>query len=176
MFWNRNKKNKNADNSAEEQRPLVTARTLIDMGDAAGVWMKTQGDDMSNPVVLVATNERNALVETATTFMYDLKNSANEGEDVSALAWSPRSISLVAENKSGDMRVVHTASVEDGTIHNYTVTAGEDGAVMVALSVINLTATFPVEDRPEHVGETEWMRMCARQLVRTAAGENPTAI
>lgn len=176
MFWNRNKKNKNTDNSAEEQRPLVAARTLISMGDAAGVWMKTQGDDTNKPVVLVATNERNALVETATTFMYDLKNSGNEGEDVSALAWSPRSISLVAENRDGDMRVVHTASVEDGTIHNYTVTAGEDGAVMVALTVINLTATFPVEDRPEHVGVTEWMRMCARQLVRTAAGENPTAI
>lgn len=89
MFWNRNKKNKNADNGAEEQRPLVAVRTLIDMGDAAGVWMKTQGDDMSKPAVLVATNERNALVEKATTFMYDLKNSANEGEDVSALAWSP---------------------------------------------------------------------------------------
>lgn len=176
MFWNRNKKNKNADNSAEEQRPLVASRTLIDMGDAAGVWMKTQGNDTNKPAVLVATNERNALVETATTFMYDLKNSANEGEDVSALAWSPRNISLVAENKSGDMRVVHTASVEGGTIHNYTVTAGEDGTVMVALTVINLTATFPVEDRPEHVGETEWMRMCARQVVRTAAGENPTAI
>lgn len=176
MFWNRNKKNKNADNGAEEQRPLVAARTLIDMGDAAGVWMKTQGDDMSKPAVLVATDKRNALVETATTFMYDLKNSANEGEDVSALAWSPRSISLIAENKSGDMRVVHTASVEDGTIHNYTVTAGEDGHLAVALTVINLTATFPVEDRPEHVGETERMRMCARQLVRTAAGENPTAI
>lgn len=176
MFWNRNKKNKNADSSAEEQRPLVASRTLIDMGDAAGVWMKTQGDDTNKPVVLVATSERNALVETATTFMYDLKNAANEGEDVSALAWSPRSISLVAENKSGDMRVVHTASVKDGTIHNYTVTAGENGHVMVALTVINLTATFPVEDRPEHVGETEWMRMCARQLVRTAAGENPTAI
>lgn len=86
MFWNRNKKNKNADNGAEEQRPLVAARTLIDMGDAAGVWMKTQGDDMSKPAVLVATDKRNALVETATTFMYDLKNSANEGEDVSALA------------------------------------------------------------------------------------------
>lgn len=176
MFWNRNKKNKNADNSAEEQRPLVAARTLIDMGDAAGVWMKTQGDDTNKPVVLVATNERNALVETATTFMYDLKNSANEGEDVSALAWSPRNISLVAENKSGDMRVVHTAIVEDGTIHNYTVTAGEDGAVMVELTVINLTATFPVEDRPEHVGETEWMRMCACRLIRTAAGENPTTV
>jgi hypothetical protein len=176
MFWNHNKKNKNTDDSAEEQRPLVTARTLINMGDAAGVWIKTQGDDTNKPVVLVATSERNALVETATTFMYDLKNSANEGEDVSALAWSPRSISLIAENRNGDMRVVHTASVEDGTIHNYTVTAGEDGAVMVALTVINLTATFPVEDRPEHVGVTEWMRMCARQLVRTAAGENPTAV
>lgn len=176
MFWNHNKKNKNTDNSAEEQRPLVTARTLINMGDAAGVWIKTQGDDTNKPVVLVATSERNALVETATTFMYDLKNSANEGEDVSALAWSPRSISLIAENRNGDMRVVHTASVEDGTIHNYTVTAAEDGAVMVALTVINLTATFPVEDRPEHVGVTEWMRMCARQLVRTAAGENPTAV
>ena len=176
MFWNRNKKNKNTDDSAEEQRPLVAARALIDMGDAAGVWIKTQGDDTNKPVVLVATSERNALVETATTFMYDLKNAANEVEDVSALAWSPRSISLIAENKSGDMRVVHTASVEDGTIHNYTVTAGEDGAVMVALTVINLTATFPVEDRPEHVGVTEWMRMCARQLVRTAAGENHTAV
>lgn len=176
MFWNHNKKNKNTDDSAEEQRPLVTAHTLINMGDAAGVWIKTQGDDTNKPVVLVATSERNALVETATTFMYDLKNSANEGEDVSALAWSPRSISLIAENRNGDMRVVHTASVEDGTIHNYTVTAGEDGAVMVALTVINLTATFPVEDRPEHVGVTEWMRMCARQLVRTAAGENPTAV
>lgn len=176
MFWNRSKKNKNADNSAEEQRPLAASRTLIDMGDAAGVWMKTQGDDMNKPVVLVVTSERNALVETATTFMYDLKNADNEGEDVSALVWSPRSISLIAENRDGDMRVVHTASVEDGTIHNYTVTAGEDGAVMVALTVINLTATFPVEDRPEHVGETEWMRLCARQLVRTAAGENPTAI
>ena len=176
MFWNHNKKNKNTDDSAEEQRPLVTARTLINMGDAAGVWIKTQGDDTNKPVVLVATSERNALVETATTFMYDLKNSANEGEDVFALAWSPRSISLIAENRNGDMRVVHTASVEDGTIHNYTVTAGEDGAVMVALTVINLTATFPVEDRPEHVGVTEWMRMCARQLVRTAAGENPTAV
>lgn len=176
MFWNHNKKNKNTDDSAEEQRPLVTARTLINMGDAAGVWIKTQGDDTNKPVVLVATSERNALVETATTLMYDLKNSANEGEDVSALAWSPRSISLIAENRNGDMRVVHTASVEDGTIHNYTVTAGEDGAVMVALTVINLTATFPVEDRPEHVGVTEWMRMCARQLVRTAAGENPTAV
>ena len=176
MFWNHNKKNKNTDDSAEEQRPLVTARTLINMGDAAGVWIKTQGDDTNKPVVLVATSERNALVETATTFMYDLKNSANEGEDVSALAWSPRSISLIAENRNGDMRVVHTASVEDGTIHNYTVTAGEDGAVMVALTVINLTAAFPVEDRPEHVGVTEWMRMCARQLVRTAAGENPTAV
>lgn len=176
MFWNHNKKNKNTDDSAEEQRPLVTARTLINMGDAAGVWIKTQGDDTNKPVVLVATSERNALVETATTFMYDLKNSANEGEDVSALAWSPRSISLIAENRNGDMRVVHAASVEDGTIHNYTVTAGEDGAVMVALTVINLTATFPVEDRPEHVGVTEWMRMCARQLVRTAAGENPTAV
>lgn len=176
MFWNHNKKNKNTDDSAEEQRPLVTARTLINMGDTAGVWIKTQGDDTNKPVVLVATSERNALVETATTFMYDLKNSANEGEDVSALAWSPRSISLIAENRNGDMRVVHTASVEDGTIHNYTVTAGEDGAVMVALTVINLTATFPVEDRPEHVGVTEWMRMCARQLVRTAAGENPTAV
>lgn len=32
MFWNRNKKNKNTDNSAEEQRPLAAARTLIDMG------------------------------------------------------------------------------------------------------------------------------------------------
>lgn len=176
MFWNRNKKNKNTDNSAEEQRPLVAARNLINMGDAAGVWIKTQGDDTNKPVVLVATSERNALVETATTFMYDLKNAANEGEDVSALAWSPRSISLIAENRNGDMRVVHTASVEDGTIHNYTVTAAEDGAVMVALTVINLTATFPVEDRPEHVGVTEWMRMCARQLVRTAAGENPTAV
>jgi hypothetical protein len=176
MFWNRNKKNKNTDDSAEEQRPRVAARTLINMGDAAGVWIKTQGDDTNKPVVMVATSERNALVETATTFMYDLKNSANEGEDVSALAWSPRSVSLIAENKSGDMRVVHTASVEDGTIHNYTVTAGEDGAVMVSLAVINLTATFPVEDRPEHVGVTEWMRMCARQLVRTAAGENPTAV
>lgn len=176
MFWNRNKKNKNTDDSAEEQRPLVAARALIDMGDAAGVWMKTQGDDTDKPVVLVATSERNALVESATTFMYDLKNAANDGEDVSGLAWSPRSISLVAENCDGDMRVVHTASVEYGTIHNYTVTAGEDGAVMVALTVINLTATFPVEDRPEHVGVTEWMRMCARQLVRTAAGENPTAV
>lgn len=176
MFWNRNKKNKNADNSAEEQHPLVAARTLIDMGDAAGVWMKTQGDDMSKPVVLVATDKRNALVETATTFMYDLKNSANEGEDVSALAWSPRSIILIAENKSGDMRVVHTVSVEDGTIHNYTVTTGEDGHLAVALTVINLMATFPVEDRPEHVGVTEWMRMCACRLIRTAAGENTTAI
>lgn len=176
MFWNRNKKNKTANNSAEEQRPLVAARTLIDMGDAAGVWIKTQGDDTNKPVVLVATSDRNALVESATTFMYDLKNSANEGEDVSALAWSPRSISLVAENKSGDMRVVHTASVEDGTIHNYTVTAGEDGAVMVALTVINLTATFPTEERPEHVTETSWLNMCARQLVRTAAGENPTTV
>ena len=176
MFWNRNKKNKNTDNSAEEKRPLVAARTLIDMCDAAGVWMKTQGDDTSKPVVLVATNERNALVETATTFMYDLKNSANEGEDVSALAWSPRSISLIAENKSGDMRVVHTGIVEDGTIHNYTVTAGEDGHLAVALTVINLTATFPVEERPEHVGVTEWMRMCARRLIRTAAGENPTTV
>lgn len=176
MFWNRNKKNKNADNSAEEQRPRVAARTLIDMGDAAGVWIKTQGNDMSKPAVLVATSERNALVETATTFMYDLKNSANEGEDVSALAWSPRNISLIAENKSGDMRVVHTASVEDGTIHNYTVTTGEDGHLAVALTVINLTATFPVEDRPEHVGETEWMRMCACRLIRTAAGENPTTV
>lgn len=176
MLWNRSKKNKNADNSAEEQRPLAASRTLIDMGDAAGVWMKTRGDDTNKPVVLVAASERNALVETATTFMYDLKNAANECEDVSALVWSPRSISLIAENRDGDMRVVHTASVEDGTIHNYTVTAGEDGAAMVSLTVINLTATFPVEDRPEHVGETEWMRMCARQLVRTAAGENPTAI
>ena len=176
MFWNRNKKNKNTDNSAEEQRPLVAARTLIDMGDAAGVWMKTQGDDTNKPAVLVATSERNALVESATTFMYDLKNAANEGEDVSALAWSPRNISLVAERGNGDMRVVHTASVEDGTIYNYTVTTGEDGSVMVALTVINLTATFPVEERPEHVGETEWMRMCARRLIRTAAGENPTTV
>lgn len=31
MFWNRNKKNKNTNNSAEEQRPLAAARTLIDM-------------------------------------------------------------------------------------------------------------------------------------------------
>lgn len=176
MFWNRNKKNKNNNNSAEEQRPLVAARTLIDMGDAAGVWMKTRGDDTNKPVVLVATSERNALVESATTFMYDLKNSANEGEDVSALAWSPRSISFVAENRDGDMRVVHTASVEDGTIHNYTVTAGDGGSVMVALTVINLTATFPVEKRPEHVGITEWMRMCACRLIRTAAGENPTTV
>lgn len=176
MFWNRNKKSKTADNSTEEQRPLVAARTLIDMGDAAGVWMKTQGDDTIKPVVLVATSDRNALVESATTFMYDLKNAANEGEDVSALAWSPRSISLVAENRDGDMRVVHTASVEGGTIHNYAVTTDENGNVMVALTVINLTETFPVEDRPEHVGEMEWMRMCARQLVRTAAGENPTTV
>ena len=176
MFWNRNKKNKNTSNSAEEQRPLVAARTLIDMGDAAGVWMKTRGDDTNKPVVLVATSERNALVETAATFMYDLKNAANEGEDVSALAWSPRSINLIAENRDGDMRVIHTASVEDGAIHNYTVTTGESGHVTVALTVINLTATFPVEDRPEHVGATEWMRTCARQLVRTAAGNEPTVI
>lgn len=176
MFWNRNKKNKNADNSAEEQRPLAASRTLIDMGDAAGVWMKTQGDDTNKPVVLVATSERNALVETATTFMYDLKNAANEGEDVSALAWSPRPISLIAAGADGTMRVVHTASVEDGTIHNYTVTTGEDGHLAVALTVINLTATFPVEDRPEHVGVTEWMRMCACRLIRTAAGENPTTV
>ena len=176
MFWNRNKKNKNADNSAEEQRPLAASRTLIDMGDAAGVWMKTQGDDTNKPVVLVATSERNALVETATTFMYDLKNAANEGEDVSALAWSPRPISLIAAGADGTMRVVHTASVEDGTIHNYTVTTGEDGHLAVALTVINLTATFPVEDRPEHVGVTEWMRMCACRLIHTAAGENPTTV
>lgn len=176
MFWNRNKKNRNTDNSAEEQRPLVAARTLIDMGDAAGVWMKTQGDDTNKPVVLVATSERNALVETATTFMYDLKNAAEEGEDVSALAWSPRPISLIAAGADGTMRVVHTASVEDGTIHNYTVTTGEDGHLAVALTVINLTATFPVEDRPEHVGVTEWMRMCACRLIRTAAGENPTTV
>ena len=176
MFWNRNKKNKNTDNSAEEQRPLAAARTLIDMGDAPGVWVKTTGKTGVNPVVLVSTSERVALVESAATFMYDLKNSENDSEIVSALAWSPRPISLIAAGADGTMRVVHTASVEDGTIHNYTVTAGEDGAVMVALTVINLTATFPVEDRPEHVGETEWMRMCARQLVRTAAGENPTAI
>lgn len=176
MFWNRNKKNKNADNSAEEQRPLAASRTLIDMGDAAGVWMKTQGDDTNKPVVLVATSERSALVETATTFMYDLKNADNEGEDVSALAWSPRPISLIAAGADGTMRVVHTASVEDGTIHNYTVTTGEDGHLAVALTVINLTATFPVEDRPEHVGVTEWMRMCACRLIRTAAGENPTTV
>ena len=74
------------------------------------------------------------------------------------------------------MRVVYTATVEPGTIHNYTVMTGENGHVMVALTVINLTATFPTEERPEHVGETEWMRVCARRLVRTAAGENPTAI
>lgn len=74
------------------------------------------------------------------------------------------------------MRVIHTASVEDGTIHNYTVTTGEDGHLAVALTVINLTATFPVEDRPEHVGVTEWMRMCACRLIRTAAGENPTTV
>lgn len=176
MFWNRSKKNKNADNSAEEQRPLVAARTLIDMGDAAGVWMKTQGDDTNKPVVLVATSERSALVESATTFMYDLKNAANEGEDVSALAWSPRSISLIAENRNGDMRVVHTATVEPGTIHNYAVTTGEGGNVSVTLTVINLTATFPTGERPEHVTETSWLNMCARQLVRTAAGDEPTVI
>lgn len=176
MFWNRNKKNKNTDNSAEEQRHLVAARTLINMGEASGVWIKTQGDDTNNPVVLVATSERNALVETATTFMYDLKNAANEGEDVSVIAWSPRSISLIAENRNGDMRVVHTASVEDGTIHNYTVTTGEGGDVSMTLTVIDLTATFPTEERPEHVTETSWLNMCARQLVRTAAGENPTTV
>lgn len=176
MFWNRNKKNKNADNSAEEQRPLAASRTLIDMGDAAGVWMKTQGDDTNKPVVLVATSERNALVESAATFMYDLKNSENDSEIVSALAWSPRPISLIAAGTDGTMRVVHTATVEPGTVHNYAVTTGEGGDVSVTLTVIDLTATFPTEERPEHVRETSWMNMCARQLVRTAAGDEPTVI
>ena len=49
-------------------------------------------------------------------------------------------------------------------------------AAMVALTVINLTATFPTEERPEHVTETSWLNMCARQLVRTAAGDEPTVI
>lgn len=175
MFWNRNKKNKNTDNSAEEQRPLVAARTLIDMGDAAGVWMKTHGDDTNKPVVLVATSERVALVESATTFMYDL-NSENDSEIVSALAWSPRPISLIAAGADGAMRVVHTATVEPGTVHNYAVATGEGGDVSVTLTVIDLTATFPTEERPEHVTETSWLNMCARQLVRTAAGDEPTVI
>lgn len=175
MFWNRSKKNKNTDNSAEEQRPLVAARTLIDMGDAAGVWMKTQGDDTNKPAVLVATSERNALVESAATFMYDLKNS-NDSEIVSALAWSPRPISLIAAGADGTMRVVHTENVEPGTVHNYAVTTGEGGNVTVTLTVIDLTATFPTEERPGHVTETSWLNMCARQLVRTAAGDEPTVI
>lgn len=178
MFWNR-KKNTQASGHANDeavQRPRVAQTTTISMGDAAGVWMKTQGDDTNKPVVLVATSERNALVESATTFMYDLKNAANESEDVSALAWSPRSISLIAERGNGDMRVVHTATVEPGTVHNYAVATGEGGDATVTLTVINLTATFPTDERPEHVTETSWLNMCARQLVRTAAGDEPTVI
>jgi hypothetical protein len=175
MFWNRNKKNKNTDNSAEEQRPLAAARTLIDMGDAPGVWVKTTGNTDVNPVILVSTSERVALVESAATFMYDLKNS-NDSEIVSALAWSPRPISIIAAGADGTMRVVHTENVEPGTVHNYTVTTGESGDVAVALTVIDLTATFPTEERPEHVTETSWLNMCARQLVRTAAGDNPAII
>lgn len=176
MFWNRNKKNKNTDNSAEEQRPLAAARTLIDMGDAPGVWVKTTGNTGVNPVVLVSTSERVALVESAATFMYDLKNSENDSEIVSALAWSPRPISLIAAGADGTMRVVHTENVEPGTVHNYAVTTGEGGNVTVALTIIDLTATFPTEERPEHVTETSWLNMCARQLVRTAAGDEPTVI
>ena len=71
------------------------------------------------------------------------------------------------------MRVVHTENVEPGTVHNYAVTTGEGGNVTVTLTVIDLTATFPTEERPEHVTETSWLNMCARQLVRTAAGDEP---
>ena len=178
MFWNR-KKNTQASGHANDeavQRPRVAQATTISMGNAPGVWVKTTGNTDVNPVVLVATSERVALVESAATFMYDLKNSENDSEIVSALAWSPRPISLIAAGADGTMRVVHTENVEPGTVHNYTVTTGEDGHLAVALTVINLTATFPVEDRPEHVGETEWMRMCACRLIRTAAGENPTTV
>jgi hypothetical protein len=176
MFWNRNKKNKNTDNSAEEQRPRVAQTTTISMGNAPGVWVKTTGNTDVNPVVLVATSERVALVESADTFMYDLKNSENDSEIVSALAWSPRPISLIAAGADGTMRVVHTENVEPGTVHNYAVTTGAGGNVSVTLTVIDLTATFPTEERPEHVTETSWLNMCARQLVRTAAGDEPTVI
>lgn len=107
--------------------------------------------------------------------MYDLKNS-NDSEIVSALAWSPRPISLIAADADGTMSVVHTENVEPGTVHNYAVTTGEGGDVTVTLTVIDLTATFPTEERPGHVTETSWLNMCARQLVRTAAGDEPTVI
>ena len=176
MFWSRNKKNKNADNSEAVQRPRVAQTTTISMGDAPGVWVKTTGNTDVNPVVLVATSERVALVESAATFMYDLKNSENDSEIVSALAWSPRPISLIAAGADGTMRVVHTENVEPGTVHNYAITTGKGGDVSVTLTVIDLTATFPVDERPEHVTETSWLNMCARQLVRTAAGDEPTII
>ena len=54
-------------------------------GGAPGVWVKTASNTDVNPVVLVATSERVALVESAATFMYDLKNSENDSEIVSAL-------------------------------------------------------------------------------------------
>lgn len=177
MFWNR-KKNTQASGHANDeavQRPRVAQATTISMGDAPGVWVKTTSNMDVNPVVLVATSERVALVESAATFMYDLKNS-NDSEIVSALAWSPRPISLIAAGADGTMRVVHTATVEPGTVHNYAVTTGEGGDVTVTLTVIDLTATFPTEGRPEHVTETSWLNMCARQLVRTAAGDEPTVI
>lgn len=178
MFWNR-KKNTQASGHANDeavQRPRVAQPTTISMGDAPGVWVKTTGNTDVNPVVLVATSERVALVESAATFMYDLKNSENDSEIVSALAWSPRPISLIAAGADGTMRVVHTENVEPGTVHNYAVTTGAGGDVTVTLTVIDLTATFPIEERPEHVTETSWMNMCARQLVRTAAGDEPTVI
>lgn len=177
MFWNR-KKNTQASGHANDeavQRPRVAQATTISMGDAPGVWVKTTGNTGVNPVVLVATSERVALVESAATFMYDLKNS-NDSEIVSALAWSPRPISLIAAGADGTMRVVHTATVEPGTVHNYAVATGDCGEVSVTLTVIDLTATFPTEERPEHVTETSWLNMCARQLVRTAAGDEPAII
>ena len=97
MFWNR-KKNTQASGHANDeavQRPRVAQTTTISMGNAPGVWVKTTGNTDVNPVVIVATSERVALVESAATFMYDLKNS-NDSEIVSALAWSPRPISLIA--------------------------------------------------------------------------------
>ena len=106
MFWNR-KKNTQASGHANDeavQRPRVAHATTISMGDAPGVWVKTASNTDVNPVVLVATSERVALVESAATFMYDLKNSENDSEIVSALAWSPRPISLIAAD--GTVRVV----------------------------------------------------------------------
>ena len=111
-------------NDGAAQRPRVTQAATISMGGAPGAWAKTAGNTDVNPVALVATSEREALVESAATFMYDLKSSENDSEIVSALAWSPRPISLIAAGADGATRVVHTASVEDGTIHNYAVTTG----------------------------------------------------